>query len=332
MSRGQRLCLALLGVFTLTLALPTRSFAHPLGNFTVNQYARIEMTTEGLRLVYVLDLAEIPALQEIQGRVDTDRDGDVSDGEREQYLAAKLDEIRADLRLTVDNVVQELDVNVAELTFPQGQAGLNLLRLRAELAPSRAPERLTGTWAVTFANDHAVGRLGWNEVVVTHGPGAELRDSDAPLTGLTDELRNYPEERLSSPLNRRAASFTISAAPGAPAAKGFDQAAFLGVGDQGSSGRAGGPVAALLTGQELSTAGLLVSLFLAAAWGAAHALSPGHGKTVVAAYLVGSRGTPRHALFLGATVTVTHTAGVLALGLITLFASRFILPEQLYPW
>jgi ABC-type nickel/cobalt efflux system permease component RcnA len=63
-----------------------------------------------------------------------------------------------------------------------------------------------------------------------------------------------------------------------------------------------------------------------------HALSPGHGKTVVGAYLVGSRGTPRHAVFLGLTVTITHTAGVLALGLVTLFASHYVVPERLYPW
>jgi ABC-type nickel/cobalt efflux system permease component RcnA len=65
--------------------------------------------------------------------------------------------------------------------------------------------------------------------------------------------------------------------------------------------------------------------------GALHALSPGHGKTVVAAYLVGSRGTARHALFLGATVTATHTAGVYALGLVTLLLSEYVLPERLYP-
>jgi len=67
-------------------------------------------------------------------------------------------------------------------------------------------------------------------------------------------------------------------------------------------------------------------------WGAAHALSPGHGKAMVAAYLVGSRGTPRHALLLGLTVTVTHTAGVFGLGLVTLGLSELIVPEQLYPW
>jgi ABC-type nickel/cobalt efflux system permease component RcnA len=79
--------------------------------------------------------------------------------------------------------------------------------------------------------------------------------------------------------------------------------------------------------------GALVFLLLAAlAWGAVHALSPGHGKTMVAAYLVGTRGTARHALALGATVTVTHTAGVFALGLVTLALSQYVLPEQLYPW
>jgi ABC-type nickel/cobalt efflux system permease component RcnA len=75
-----------------------------------------------------------------------------------------------------------------------------------------------------------------------------------------------------------------------------------------------------------------VTLLAAMLWGAAHALSPGHGKTVVGAYLVGSRGTPRHAAFLGLTVTITHTAGVIALGMITLFAANYILPERLFPW
>lgn len=77
---------------------------------------------------------------------------------------------------------------------------------------------------------------------------------------------------------------------------------------------------------------LLLALLTAFGWGAMHALTPGHGKTIVAAYLVGSRGTTRHALFLGLTTTITHTAGVFVLGLLTLFASQSILPEQLYPW
>jgi ABC-type nickel/cobalt efflux system permease component RcnA len=72
-------------------------------------------------------------------------------------------------------------------------------------------------------------------------------------------------------------------------------------------------------------------MLAAFAFGAVHALSPGHGKTLVAAYLVGSRGTPRHAVFLGLTVTFTHTVGVFALGLVTLYLSRFVLLETITP-
>jgi ABC-type nickel/cobalt efflux system permease component RcnA len=75
-----------------------------------------------------------------------------------------------------------------------------------------------------------------------------------------------------------------------------------------------------------------LALAVAAGLGALHALEPGHGKTVVAAYLVGSRGTPRHALYLGLIVTATHTAGVYLLGVVTLYLSHYIVPERLYPW
>lgn len=81
-----------------------------------------------------------------------------------------------------------------------------------------------------------------------------------------------------------------------------------------------------------SQAGLLLALSGALVWGALHSLSPGHGKTLVGAYLVGSRATPRHALFLALITTATHTVGIFGLGLVTLVASRYILPEQLYPW
>ena len=77
---------------------------------------------------------------------------------------------------------------------------------------------------------------------------------------------------------------------------------------------------------------ILLSLLVAAFWGAVHALTPGHGKALVAGYLVGTRGRPRDAVLLGATVTITHTAGVFALGLVTLLLSQFVVPDRLYPW
>ena len=88
----------------------------------------------------------------------------------------------------------------------------------------------------------------------------------------------------------------------------------------------------LMPGSAWLAAGSLMAIAGSFVWGAMHAMSPGHGKTIVGAYLAGSRATAQHALFLGLTTTITHTAGVFALGLVTLFASHYIVPEQLYPW
>jgi nickel/cobalt exporter len=88
----------------------------------------------------------------------------------------------------------------------------------------------------------------------------------------------------------------------------------------------------MLRAGEPSVPLVMGALLAVTVWGAGHALTPGHGKTMVAAYLIGSRSTPWHALYLGLAVTLTHTLGVFALGLVALFASSYVLPEQLYPW
>jgi len=325
-------------VFLLAATQPERASAHPLGNFTTNQYSRIEVTEDGFRLVYVLDLAEIPAFQEIQ-TIDTDRDGNVDDAERETYLTAKLSEIKAGLSLALDGQPLPLLPVVQDLSFPDGASGLKLMRLRAVFEASMdlgaTPDEVR---RVTYDNNFAAERLGWKEVVVTHGEGIRIDGSDVPTVDVSNELRVYPEDLLTSPLERTNATFNAVSSPEAPAAAGF--------GGGNSSEEASGATgearplgdeseerfAALMTGEELTVPGIAASLFAVTVWGAAHALSPGHGKTVVGAYLIGSRGTARHALFLGLTVTLTHTAGVVALGLVTLFASRYILPERLFPW
>jgi len=93
----------------------------------------------------------------------------------------------------------------------------------------------------------------------------------------------------------------------------------------------GGVSLQALAQRSLTPAMMLTGLGIAFLFGAGHALTPGHGKTMVAAYLVGSRGTPKHALVLGFVTTITHTFAVFALGLLVLFASRYVLPLHLYP-
>ena len=75
----------------------------------------------------------------------------------------------------------------------------------------------------------------------------------------------------------------------------------------------------------------LAAFAIALILGALHALSPGHGKTIVAAYLVGSQGKAYHAIALGLLVTLTHTGSVFALGLATLSLSQYIMPDQIFP-
>jgi nickel/cobalt transporter (NicO) family protein len=87
----------------------------------------------------------------------------------------------------------------------------------------------------------------------------------------------------------------------------------------------------LLNRREIPMSMVFAGLVVAFSLGAIHALSPGHGKTIVAAYLVGARGTIKHAIFLGGMVTFTHTVSVFFLGFTTLFLSQYVLPEKVYP-
>ncbi len=102
-------------------------------------------------------------------------------------------------------------------------------------------------------------------------------------------------------------------------------------GDEGTSGLEN-TLKEMVGSEELSAGIILGALALALLAGAAHGLEPGHGKTIVAAYLVGSRGTVGHAMFLGGVVTFTHTFSILLLGLAALFATQYIDYREIMPW
>jgi ABC-type nickel/cobalt efflux system permease component RcnA len=159
------------------------------------------------------------------------------------------------------------------------------------------------------------GRIGWKEIVV----GAQTRS-------VSDELRSYPKSDLDSPLAITTAAARVAPTADAPPTllRGSALQAPDRVADSGFT--------KLIGRGDLSVWVILASLAAALFWGAAHALSPGHGKTIVTAYLVGRRGTPRDAAILGGIVTITHTIGVFAFGLVTLALSQWIVPDQLYPW
>lgn len=294
--------LILLGL--AALAVPTAALGHPLGNFSVNRYSEISISGDRVYVRYALDLAEIPTFQEgaavrAPGFADAVAD----------RLVLELDGRRVPLT-TLDRQVR---------TRP-GAGGLETLRFDAVFA---APAGAAGR-ALEFRDRTFERRLGWREVVVVASGGARLLTSDAPATSASDALRAYPDDLLSSPLDVRSATaqYEPGDGPGVPPAL-----------DSRPVGEAApGGFESLVARDELGLGVILVSLLVAMFWGAAHALTPGHGKAIVAGYLVGTRGKPRHAVALGLIVTATHTAGVFALGLVTLLLSRFVVPERLYPW
>jgi ABC-type nickel/cobalt efflux system permease component RcnA len=331
-----RPALASLIVLILMGIFPTVTWAHPLGNFTVNRYSRLEVGPEQIQLLYIVDMAEIPAFQE-RAHMDTDQDSFISPAEEAQYVAQQVTALQGQLHLLANGAPLELSPQEQTLEFPQGQGGLLTLRLSIRFA-APLPESQP-TWQAEYRDDNYVERLGWQEIVVQAAPGIAILESTAPAQDLSQELRNYPQDLLQSPLSIQSASFrfepqTTAAAAGASqnANASTQNPKSTPVRQAVQNPKSTDPFAALITIPTLGPEALLLALLAAFGWGAAHALSPGHGKTVVAAYLVGSRGTMRHAIFLGLTTTLTHTAGVFALGGITLFVSKFILPEQLYPW
>jgi nickel/cobalt exporter len=313
---------ALLAVALAALGAPRPAAAHPLGNFSVNRYSRIEVAGDGLRLRYALDMAEIPTLQELPA-LDSDGDGAIAVGERAAYAEALAGRLAAGLTLTADGAPLRLTPGQAELSLRPGQAGLDTLYVRLDLSATLPAG--AGPWRLAYADTVFGGRAGWAEVVVRGAGGARLLASSAPTQDLSGELLAYPADMLAAPLATDQASFTV--APGSPGLALPPAAAALPASATGDD-RLTALVQTPITGP-LALAGALLA---AIALGAAHALTPGHGKTVVGAYLVGSRGTAAHALFLGLTTTITHTAGVFGLGLVTLFVSAWVLPEQLYPW
>jgi nickel/cobalt exporter len=330
--------------------------AHPLGNFTVNTASGLRVGPDRLVVDYVVDMAEIPAFQTRQA-IDADHDGEVADTEAAAWRARECPRLAAGLRATVDGRAAPLAVTGSALRFPEGVGGLETLRLECALS---APLPASGSLA--YADTNLQDRVGWREVTAV-GDRATLEAADVPATSPSARLTTYPEDQLSSPLDQRSASLRYRpGGPPAPAAEGSAGAASSGAGsdpDAGSGAAAGsavtpGPAAgtpaqapgplsrggvdrataaftALVGERSLSPGFAVAALLLAVGLGAAHAVAPGHGKTVMAAYLVGLRGSLRQAATIGATVTLTHTAGVLILGLV-LSTSRAVASERVYPW
>jgi nickel/cobalt transporter (NicO) family protein len=270
--------------------------AHPLGNFTTNTYAGLVVRPDGLAVDYVVDLAEVPTIQ-ARGR-GAPSCGEMADG----------------LEVTVDGRAVPLRVADSDLSFPPGEGGLETLRLECRLEAMVD----VGTAGVRLHDTNLGGRVGWHEVTAV-GDGATLVESDVPETSVSERLTDYPSQ---APLDQRSAS--VSARPGGPRLAGGS--APSSVSPERGGDRLTRAFTSLVGDRTVTPAFGLLAALLAVGLGCLHALAPGHGKTLMAAYVLGEDSRLRQLAGLGLTVAATHTLGVLVLG-VAVSVSTAVAPE-----
>jgi ABC-type nickel/cobalt efflux system permease component RcnA len=280
----------------------------------VNRYARVEVSGPVVRVYYVLDEAEIPTFQ----------DRDAYEANRDAFVRERTDAIRSRLLLIVQSQPVALTPVATLFSLPKGQGGLPTLRLAIRFEGALGASVAGSSLRAAFSDGNEPDRIGWREIVVVARGDASIAESTAPGRDTSDELRHYPANLIQAPLNLRSASFTFT--PGAVEATParLTSAAI-------APARAESGFSNLVT-RKVTPVALVGMIGLALLFGAGHAFAPGHGKTVMAAYLVGTRGRPIDAVLLGMIVSIMHTASVLVLAAVLYQVNRSTPVDRIYPW
>ncbi|MER6012839.1 nickel transporter [Streptomyces bluensis] len=289
-----------LAVCALVLLPAPSASAHPLGNFTVNRYDGLVAASGTLRVLHIEDLAEIPATQ---------AEPAIKKQGRKKWAEARCATAARDSEVTVGGEDVTLAVGSSKAEERPGQAGLTTLRVECGLT-APLPDRAT---SVRFQAAVDSGP-GWREVTA-RGDRMTLTASDVPEKSVSGQLTSYPKELLSSPEDTASASLEVR--PGGPAlAADEDDAPGASILPRGAD-RWTKALDDLVARQDLSIGFAALALGIAVFLGAMHAMAPGHGKTIMAA-TAAARGnaTFRDVLPMIVSVTVTHTLGVVALGLL----------------
>jgi nickel/cobalt transporter (NicO) family protein len=340
----------------MLLVVPAIASAHPLGNYTINHYAEVRVEPDRVLLDVVIDQAEIPTFQARQD-FDLDADGEVSDDEIEAGRIEACRTIASAIEVTAGGAPLDLVALEAGLAFPPGVGGLSTMRESCAFEAALPAPIASGPTEITYADRSFPERIGWREIV-TRGSEVTLATTGGELreTSVSQRLTSYPADMIATPLADQ--RLAVTASPGGPALPPFEvpdaqpipgappisapsPAVSTPPPSAAPASQAPASVPGGVTGAELPSifrqadltpVVILLSLLAAAGLGAGHALTPGHGKTLMAAYLVGTRGTALHALGLGLSVSVSHTAGILLLAAVVVGFSGAIAPDVVVRW
>nr|MDQ2900203.1 sulfite exporter TauE/SafE family protein [Acidobacteriota bacterium] len=325
--------------------------AHPMGNFSVNHYARIEVRPKGVDVRYVLDLAEIPTFELMQ---QWKLQASSPKPELEAKAVEQAREWVGNLSFAENRRALNPRFEGAQMTTADGAGGLPVMRIVAHLKLPATAGKLE------YEDRNFPGRAGWKEIVIAAADGATLEKASQGSQDRSAALTAYPQDPTLAPPQDLKASLDWSSGDAPPAiTKKKSEPKVVPVPQpeqppvvaQNRPAPLPSPVATAPTPPEAKSMGTvtrgdflsrtlrgngkigwglgLLCIAVAFGLGALHAFEPGHGKTMVAAYLVGSRGTVKQAIFLGGMVTFTHTISVFVLGFATLFLSRYIMPDKI---
>jgi ABC-type nickel/cobalt efflux system permease component RcnA len=282
----------------------------------VNRYVGLQCNGDGsIRIAYLLDFAEMPSYSELDD-LDADHDGTLTPHEQRAYLERRLPPLVGAWTVLVNGARATLRVSGSDVAIGQGERGMSTLRIAAEIVAEAVPPMppdITDVH-VDVTDSAFADRPGWREMAGDDSAqfalvaGNKERSLDALAYG-----------NGSSPPRVDRAEFTFrrtdAPRPPSPTA-GAEHPVLV------------DPRLARLSDAMKKASGTsafsAIALALAALLGAGHALAPGHGKALAAAYLVGRRARISQAVAFGATVTVAHTAVVFLLGLLAVAVERTI--------
>ena len=350
MSKLTRLLVLLAGILA---ALPVG--AHPLGNFSVNQYSFFTFERDRIVLNHYIDFAEIPTIHELTF-LDLDGDQKITDEERLHYMNTRQRELLGNLFMAINDVPVRWVVTRRALQVPDPYSPT--LIVAASLEVDLASVDLIEKNQAHFMDQNFPDRSGWKEIRAATGPGVDITGDTvrqrlsevnyfrvSPVEFMTDRESYYefsvadpPEHNPDwappdTPPVTMLSGETIYQPTALDPATG--QSLVVATTREAPTQRrswSSDKLIELIKEPKLTTWFVIIALAFAFVFGAAHALEPGHGKTVVAAYLIGERGTVHDAIMLGLIVTATHTASVYAIWALAVLAQQFLAVETVFKW
>jgi ABC-type nickel/cobalt efflux system permease component RcnA len=317
----------------LILWLTALVHAHPFGSSLYGHQTELWLDRDRVEVAYMAEIPTQVLLRDLRRSLA----GKPSPGQAEQdaHTARWLEELQDGLKLHIDG--QRVRWRRLEAENPSGLGGTRFIRYHLRLEAT-VPAGST-TLNLVNANLPDSPALYSTQVFVADGVTVDrssLIDVDAHGEVEDDRSGAWRGEETARELRM---SFQIRGAVGTALSQGYRRLLMDGEADLGEYLPARSRLSTVspeilptLVQGQLTPLGVVLALLIAVGLGALHAFSPGHGKALVAAYLLGERKTYRHAFMLGGIVTATHTITVFALGGVALALSETLSPEQLLPW